>query len=134
MQDKDLDRLFAVARAQSPAPSEALMARVMADALAEMPTTAAEGAALPAPRRASQRRFALLWQGLVAGFGGTSVMASLGLVTVVALGIGYSYPAALNAAGIESEGDAAIAALFAMNEGGDHDELLPVAAYFLNEG
>lgn len=83
-----LDDLFAAARAARPAPSEALMARVLADALAEQPRVAAQA---PGPRQ----RGPGLWARLVWAIGGTGALAGMGTAAVTGLFLGLVQPAGL---------------------------------------
>lgn len=92
MDDKELDDLFAAARAAPPAPSDALMARVVADALANQPAARPETAA-PARRLPSRR--APLWEPLAAIFGGTGALVGIGGAAVTGLFIGLAQPAAI---------------------------------------
>lgn len=75
--DRDDDRLedfFAAARRSAPAPSEALVARILADAEAAMPKAATAG---PAP---GQRRGGLAaWLPTFGGWGGLATAALAGL-------------------------------------------------------
>jgi hypothetical protein len=89
MQDHDLDALFSAARAAPPVPSQALMARVMADALAEQPNPVAAGAVTAPARRV---RF---WEPLAALFGGIGPLAGMGGAAVAGLLIGYVQPTGL---------------------------------------
>ena len=88
-----LDDLFAAARADAPVPSGALMARVLADALAEQPrAVAAVSVAAPARRGGLLSRLAGL-------FGGAGALAGLGTAAVAGLLIGYVQPSGLVAVG-----------------------------------
>ena len=81
----DLDAFFAAARREVPAPSEALMARVLVDALA----------AQPAPRAAVRTPRPGLWTQLREAMGGWPAMGGLATAGVVGLWIGISPPAAV---------------------------------------
>lgn len=116
MDERDLDQLLGQARANPPAPSEAFMARVTAEALAHQPRVAAPVAMRP-PRAASPRSG--LWS-LFAGFGGGGVVAGLGAVAVLGLFYGYADPA-----GLTDE---------FLTTSGTELELVPVATLFLTEG
>ncbi len=94
MDDPDLDRLLAAARAAPMAPSEALMARILADAEAERP--AAARPATPLPAVAAPRRG--LWAALAAGLGGSGVLAGLGAAATLGLAVGYLDLAGLGSA------------------------------------
>ncbi len=85
MQDDDLDRLLADAARKVPEPSEALMNRVLADALALQPA---------APRLRVQSRPGLLSR-LTAAVGGGPVLAGLGTAAVFGMALGYLSPATL---------------------------------------
>lgn len=83
MQD-DLDDLMARAARRPAVPSEALMNRVMADALALQP-------AVPTPRQAPVRRPGVLAR-LGALCGGPPALAGLGTAAVFGLALGYLNP------------------------------------------
>lgn len=83
MPTDDLDDLFATARQHRPQPSDALMNRVLADALALQPRPAAPPA--PAPRPGLLGR-------LAAAFGGGPVLAGLCTAAVAGLMLGYFSP------------------------------------------
>ena len=86
MQD-DLDDLLATAARQAPAPSEALMNRVLADALALQPQA-------PGPRPvATEPGFLSRLAGL---FGGMPALAGLGTAAVFGLALGYLSPTTLD--------------------------------------
>lgn len=89
MQDDDLDRLLAAAARQAPAPSGALMERVLADALALQPQPVAFRTAAPAPRPG-------LFARLAGMFGGAPALAGLGTAAVVGLALGYYSPTTLD--------------------------------------
>ena len=83
----DLDDLLATAARQAPAPSEALMNRVLADALALQPQA-------PGPRPvATEPGFLSRLAGL---FGGMPALAGLGTAAVFGLVLGYYSPATLD--------------------------------------
>lgn len=81
----DLDDLFAVARRVAPAPPDALMARVLADAMAAQAAQAAVRRA-PRPGLLAQLREAL---------GGWPAVGGLATAGVVGLAIGIAAPAGL---------------------------------------
>jgi hypothetical protein len=85
----DLDDLFAKAAKQSMAPSDALMARVLADAMAEQPR--AVQVQPPRPRAASFG----LWARLAELFGGGGALAGIGTAAVAGVVIGFAQPAGL---------------------------------------
>ncbi len=83
----DLDDLLALARSRPMEPSDALMARVLADALAEQPrAVAAQTVPFGVPRRG--------WLSLVAEvFGGFGGLAGVGGAAVAGLVLGFVQPA-----------------------------------------
>lgn len=86
----DLEELFAEARATpAPAPDD-FMARVLADALREMPAEAA----LPA-RRAAPSPSPGFWTRLVAAVGGAAAMAGISSAAMAGLVLGYVQPDSL---------------------------------------
>lgn len=103
MTDDDLDDLFAGAR-KGPQPSPALMARILADAVAEQPRPAAR----PAPVR-------FTFRALIAALGGMGAMAGLATAAVAGVWIGLAPPTAV--------GDLA-AALWTVGDG-DQVDLFP---------
>lgn len=108
MTDDDLDGLFAEARADSPAPSPALMARILADAAAVQPRPAA------APPRRAVPRFGL--GAVLAALGGFGSLAGLASAAVAGLWIGLAPPAAV---------DDLAASLWPVDDVGDSIELFP---------
>ena len=85
MQDKDLDELFAQARiASRVTPSAGLMARVLSDAAAELPRKA-ESMQILRPSTG-------FWTGFMQAIGGRAAFASLGLVAIFGLTMGYMLP------------------------------------------
>ncbi|WP_112312302.1 hypothetical protein [Pseudogemmobacter bohemicus] len=129
----DLDRVFIRARAGAPDPSDALMERVMRDALAAMPAALAPVASQPA--MGMRRSLRQLWSSFSAGFGGSGVVASLGAVTAIALFLGYTAPAGI-AGGILAEALMPLAGMAdtPAGDGDDGIEIEPVAIYFLAGG
>lgn len=87
MQD-DLDDLLAQAARRPAVPSEALMERVLADALALQPAAPALRPA-PAPRPG-------LFARLAGVFGGPPALAGLGTAAIFGLALGYLSPTTLN--------------------------------------
>ena len=79
LNERDLDAVFAAARKHAPAPSEALMARVLADAEAAM---VARHVPAPEMRRAPGRRRIAGVLGAIGGWGGIG-----GLATAVGAGV-----------------------------------------------
>lgn len=80
----DLDALFATARSADVQPSDALMARVMADAVAMQPKAVPMVRAVP-PETG-------FWAGLAALFGGGGVLAGLGSVAMAGFFVGFVQP------------------------------------------
>lgn len=91
MQDDDLDRLLTAAASAPARPSDALMQRVLADALALQP--AAPG--LPASLGPQPSRPGLLAR-IAAELGGGPALAGLGTAAVFGLALGYLSPATLD--------------------------------------
>lgn len=92
MKDDDLDTLFAAARAAPPVPSDALLARVLADAAAHQ----------PAPRPVVARPLSIaprggVWHRLADLFGGAGALAGMGGAAVAGLVLGYVQPDGLSA-------------------------------------
>lgn len=85
--DATLTPFFDASRAQAPAPSADLMARVLADARAEQPTTAAP----VRPARPARGRLATVFDAL----GGWPAMAGLTAATVAGVWIGVNPPAGM---------------------------------------
>lgn len=94
MQDSDLDGFFAAARAVTPMPSDALLARIEADGLRAQarPRPVVSTRPLLSPPLLSR---GLLSRGLAA-LGGLRVAAGLVTATLVGLWIGLAQPAALS--------------------------------------
>jgi hypothetical protein len=83
MQDGDLDDFFAAARRAGPVPSEALMARVVADAAALQPRPAPVAASPSGPG---------FWATLAGVFGRSGAMGGLIAATIGGLWIGVVQP------------------------------------------
>ena len=81
----DLDALFAASRGGDHPPSDALMARVLADAAMAQPKAAPIVRLVPGK--------AGVWAGLAALFGGSGVLAGVGSVAMAAFFIGLVQPA-----------------------------------------
>lgn len=92
MTEAGLDDLFAQARSAQPQPSEALMARVLADGLAAQPRVAV--AAVPVVERRPG-----LWARIVWALGGAGALAGMGSAAAAGLYIGFVQPVGLS--GIE---------------------------------
>ena len=91
-QDSDLDAFFAAAKTEAPRVSDDLMARVMADAMAEMPRAAEPAAEVvpPAPARTSG------WlSGVLDVIGGWPAAGGLLTAGLVGVWIGVSPPVPL---------------------------------------
>lgn len=89
MTDLDLNLLLAAARDDRPLPSEALMARVLADAVAQQPKPLAHPLAVTPARAASTG-----WlDRLAAVFGGGGALAGVSLAMVAGVFIGIAQPA-----------------------------------------
>jgi len=93
MTDLDLDTLLAAARDDGPVPSDALVARVMADAVALQPRPGARPVARPAPDASPVR-----WlDRLAAMFGGGGALAGVSLAMVAGVFIGVVQPVPVTA-------------------------------------
>lgn len=112
MQHDDIDDLFADLRKAAPAPSEALIDRILADALREQPKPASA-----APRKPVGR-----WSQMIRRFGGMPALAGMA-AAVVGLAVGYADPTMVDtlAGGLSSYsiGDA---------------DLFPAADFLVTEG
>lgn len=84
LDDDPLEQVFAAARRAAPVPSEALLARILADAEDAMP---ARSAARDPARRAPARGGFLRWLGAPAGWGAVGGLAT---ATVAGLWFGYA--------------------------------------------
>lgn len=91
MQDKDLDALLALAANRSPQPSEALLDRVLADALAEQ-----QAQARPVARFAPAPAPAGFFARLAGFFGGGPMLAGVVSAAVAGVAVGYLNPATLD--------------------------------------
>ena len=88
LSDAALDGFFAAGRAQAPEPGADLMARIMADAEAEI----AARAPAPAPRTGRRGR----WAALVSGIGGWPALASMAAAALAGVWLGFASPDRLN--------------------------------------
>ena len=86
--EAELDGLLDAARRAPPAPDDAFLARVLADAL-QVQADARAPAAQPVPRRT---RRGGLWARLVATLGGAFALAGFGSAAMAGLVIGYVQP------------------------------------------
>lgn len=84
MQDDDLEDLFAGLRHREPAPTTALMERVLADAVQAQPTSG--DLRVLAVRRPG------LWSRIAGQFGGVTAVAGMCSAALIGLFIGYSDP------------------------------------------
>lgn len=89
MQDDDLDRLLAAAAQQAPAPSAALMERVLADAQALQPQPRTIRPAVPTAPTG-------LFARIAAALGGGPTLAGLGTAAVFGVALGYLSPTTLD--------------------------------------
>lgn len=80
--DDELELFFDVARAETPVPSQDVLARILADADKMMPV-----APVQAPARAPG-----LWAGLLAAVGGWPAVAGMATATVAGVWIGFAQP------------------------------------------
>jgi len=118
MQDKDLDGLLSLAARQPAQPTDALMNRVLADALALQPKTMAAARRPEPPQKG-------LFGRLAAVFGGASVMAGVFSAALAGVAFGYLDPATTDIlTGGLSGGLAGTEAL----------DLFPAADFLLTEG
>lgn len=85
MQDDALDRLFAEAAANPPAPSANLMDRVLADGLALQP-------AAPGPKRVLKTPGPGVLAQLAAIFGGPPALAGVTAAALLGIAVGYLNP------------------------------------------
>jgi hypothetical protein len=86
MQDDDLDQLFAEAKGRAPQPSQALMARVLTDALQALPVT-------EPVRKVPQPS---LWARFSAQFGGVPTVVGLCSAAIMGVVVGYADPTTLD--------------------------------------
>lgn len=93
MTDADLDALLAGARDHAPVPSDALMARVMVDAIAVQQNVVAPAAVRPRVASPAERSPVRWFERLAAVFGGTGALAGVSLATVAGVFIGIVQPA-----------------------------------------
>ena len=88
LSDAELDDIFAAGRATALDPSDALLARVLADAEGEI-----ESRAAPAPRRRARRS---AWTRIVSGLGGWPAVAGMATATIAGAWLGFASPDQLN--------------------------------------
>jgi len=104
MNDDDITALkahFEAARSHAARPSEALLARVLADAM----QIQEEQAETPAPQGRAPAHEAGFWRQVFQGLGGWPALTGLATATVVGIWIGASPPSGLE--GYLAEGEAA---------------------------
>ncbi|MCB1349046.1 MAG: hypothetical protein KDK11_10515 [Maritimibacter sp.] len=89
LDDAALEAFFVAGRAHAPEPGTALMARIMADADAEI-------AARAAPKTRPGRARPGLWAAVVAAIGGWPAVASMATAAVTGVWLGFAAPEALN--------------------------------------
>jgi hypothetical protein len=89
MREEDLDGLFAEARGQTPLDSDALMGRVVADAITHQP----QPSALPIRRETAHK--SAFWSRIAVGLGGKGVLAGLGTAMVAGVMLGFAQPSSL---------------------------------------
>jgi hypothetical protein len=87
MQDDELTALLAAAKTNGPAPSAALLDRVLADGLHLQPKAPPFRAPQPAPR---------LWARVAGAFGGAPTLAGLCSATIIGIAVGYVDPTAID--------------------------------------
>ncbi|MDO9525381.1 MAG: dihydroorotate dehydrogenase [Gemmobacter sp.] len=91
----DLDDLFGAVAQRAPLPSDVLMARVMADAVAHQP-------GLVAVKRVPR---AGLWDVILAALGGRGALAGLATATLAGVWIGFAQPLPVAALGLDLTGE-----------------------------
>lgn len=87
LDDTALEALFEVARAEAPVPSDALLARIMADA-----ETASPARPTPAPVRRGRGLIA----SVIGALGGWPALAGMATATVASVWVGFAAPDQLN--------------------------------------
>ncbi|MCX7889100.1 MAG: dihydroorotate dehydrogenase [Rhodobacteraceae bacterium] len=125
--DRMIDALLGEARAAPPQPSEALMARILAGALAEAPQArAGEPPAAPAgpAARRGPRQGGLLWGltgGILSGLGGWGAAGGLLTAALAGVWIGASGMATSSAVlgGLLGTSDAGATTIELMSDGGE---------------
>ncbi|MEZ5755458.1 MAG: dihydroorotate dehydrogenase [Paracoccaceae bacterium] len=89
-----LEDLFAAMREERVPPSDALMARVLADAMAHQPRPDPQPALKPGQGAAAEAGQGL-WRRLAGLFGGAGALAGMGTAAVAGLFIGFVQPVGL---------------------------------------
>jgi len=90
LSDAALDEIFAAGREATPAPSDAVLARILADAEGEI-----EARAAPVRRPAMAERPGL-WARILSGLGGWPAVAGMATATVAGVWLGFASPDQLN--------------------------------------
>ena len=90
LSDTALDEIFAAGRDATPTPSDAVLARILADAEGVLDARAA-----PAPRRGVDDRPGL-WARILSGLGGWPAVAGMATATVAGVWLGFASPDQLN--------------------------------------
>ena len=114
--DDDLDDLFGTLAQRGPQPSDALMARILADAAALQPRAA------PVMRATAPRGG--LWAALAAALGGRGALAGLATATLAGVWIGFAQPAPVAGLGFD----------LGVGLGGDTVELFPGDGGLFDDG
>jgi hypothetical protein len=111
LDDTALDAFFDAARAESPIPSEGLLARIMADA-------EAQAAAHERPARAPQRARPGLIAAVVGVLGGWPALAGMVTATVAGVWLGFAAPDQLNtlAGGLLLSDDSALVTSYELED------------------
>lgn len=91
LDDAALEAFFVAGRAHAPEPGADLMARIMADADAEVDARMA----VHAP--AAPRKRKSLWASLISGIGGWPAVASMATAAVTGIWLGFATPDQMNA-------------------------------------
>lgn len=86
LSDAELEAFFAAGRARAPEPGPDLMARIVADAEAEIAARA------PAPLRSGPRTVRARWAALLSGIGGWPALASMATAAVAGVWLGFASP------------------------------------------
>jgi hypothetical protein len=104
LDDATLEALFEAARAEAPVPSEALLARIMADADAE---AGLRDRPAPVPARRNRGLIAVV----IGALGGWPAVAGMATATVAGIWVGFAAPDQLNtlAGGLLLSDDSAFA-------------------------
>ena len=89
LSDEGLEALFRAARAETPEPSADLMARIMADADAEI-------AARTRPVDGARRARPGLWAALIGAIGGWPALASMATAAAAGVWLGFASPDQIN--------------------------------------